>query len=102
MWWTCDSGLAVPIGDDQYLPTDDVDGLARQLTRPWERTDFPAGWEVVILNEAPVDGADWVMLDAIAERLDRDAIEVRHVGTDTVVGAFVRDPTPSDERPVCG
>lgn len=54
------------------------------------------------MNEAAVDGADWVMLDAIAERLDLDTIQVRHVGTDAVVGVFVRDPTPPQERPICG
>ena len=102
MWWTCGSGLVVPIDPDRYLPTNDVGGLAGQPGRPWQRTDFPAEWEVVVVNEAAVDGTDWVMLDAIAERLDLDTIQVRRVGTDAVVGVFVRDPTPPQERPVCG
>jgi hypothetical protein len=93
--------MSVEVGDDLYLPVGDVVGLIPGPSRPWERTDFPAGWEVVIYNASPVDGDDWVLLDAVATRIDTDTIEVGHVDGDTIA-EFIRDTTPRDERPICG
>ncbi len=101
VWWRCAVGMSVEVGDDLYLPVGDVDGLIPGPSRPWERTDFPGGWEVVIYNASPVDGDDWVLLDAVATRIDTDTIEVGHVDGDTIA-AFIRDTTPQDERPLCG
>lgn len=102
LWWRCSVGLSVQVGDDIYLAEGAIEGLVPRPAREWVRDDFPDDWEVVIYNDVPVDGDDWVMLDAVAERIDDTTLEVRHVGTDETVGRFVLDATPSDERSMCG
>jgi hypothetical protein len=101
VWWRCAAGVSVRVGDDLYLPDGEIDGLVPRPAREWQRDDFPAEWEVIIYNETPVDGDDWVILDAVVTRIDADTLEVGHVDGE-VIGAFRRDTTPPDERTICG
>ena len=95
-----DTTQAIYLGDDVYIAERPI--ASKPNDRLWERTDFPAGWDVEILNEAPQDGSDWIIRNVHATRIDDDTLEVVEPTTGDVVGTFLRDQRPPDERPQSG
>lgn len=98
----CADGVSVGIGDELFLLTGDLAGVAEPQGRAWERGDFPDGWEVEVLNDKPVDGDDWVIRGAEAVRIDVATIEVVDPATGDLIGVFELDDRSPTERFFCG
>ena len=95
-----DTTGAIYLGDDVFIAERPI--ASKPNDRLWERTDFPAEWDVEILNEAPQDGSDWIIRNVHATRVDDDTLEVVEPTTGDFVGRFLRDERPPEERPQAG
>jgi hypothetical protein len=98
----CAWGIGFLAENDLYLLDGELAGIEHPGGAMWQRSDFPAEWDVTIWNESPVDGDDWMIRDAVAEPVDATSFDVRHFGTGDPIGVFVLDTTPIDERSLCG
>ena len=96
VWAWC--SIAIEVGEDRYLSDSEI---VPYPGRDWRTSDFPPEWDVVVFNDAGSDGPSWVVLDAKVTRIDESTLEVRHIGTDTLISNFVLDETPFDERIMC-
>lgn len=94
-----DTNGAIYLGDDVYVATRPIVAYPGRL---WERSDFPAEWDVEILNEAPTDGDDWIIRNVHAKRIDERTLEVVEPVTGDLIGTFLRDERPPEERPLPG
>jgi hypothetical protein len=94
-----DTNGAIYLGDDVYIATRPIVAYPGRL---WERTDFPAKWDVEILNQAPDDGHDWIIRNVHATRIDERTLEVVEPTTGDLIGTYLRDERPPEERPQAG
>lgn len=95
VWSWC--GVHIAIANENYFADREI---APYPGRDWMTSDFPPNWDVVVFNDAPQDGPNWVILDATAERIDNFTVEV----TDrdgVLIAYFELDTTPPGNRISC-
>ncbi|MDJ0767646.1 MAG: hypothetical protein QNJ12_02590 [Ilumatobacter sp.] len=97
IWAGCTLELA--IGEERFVPDEEL--VPAPLDGRYRAADFPPSWHVLVFNEGPTDGPAYVVLDAEAERLDAETVEVRDQDSGDVVGTFRLDRTPVDELVTC-
>lgn len=93
IWAWCDFAIEV---DGEWYQSDLP--ITMQGSNGYTVSDFPPGWDVAIFNEAPSDGPNWVILNAVVERLDASTLEARNLDDDTVIDQFELDTTPAEQR----
>lgn len=78
------------------------EGFSRTGAEGFQRSDFPAEWDVYIFNEGSADGPSAVIFGARLSNLSGGVFNLVEIKTGDNVANLRIDPTPPEEWRFCG